>query len=124
MYKSLYSASVTDPSSQKALLRNIKYTLSELQKQNLDAPITADELEIAVRHMNKEKSPGINGLPAEFYQRFWPLIKDKYLQFVNYAFINSFPITINTSVTTLLYKERGDVENIGNYRPISLINKH
>ena len=121
-YLKLYSASKTSPLSQKALLRNIKNTLTDTQKTNLDAPITLAELETAVNSLNKEKSPGINGLPAEFYQCFWPIIKDRYLQFVNHAFINSFPVTVNTSVTTLLYKERGDIERMEYYRPISLIN--
>ena len=121
-YSSLYTASVTDPSSQKKLLKNIKTTISSLQKELLDAPMTLAELETAVKSMNKDKSPGINGLPAEFFQRFWPLFKNRYLQFVNHAFCNSFPITINTSVTTLLYKDKGDIENLQYYRPLSLIN--
>ena len=121
-YKKLYTASETNSSSQKALLKNIKKTLSQTHKDLLDSPITLEELEKAVKSLNKEKSPGINGLPAEFYQMFWPLLKYRYLQFINHAFENSFPTTINTSVTSLLYKDKGDIESLVYYRPISLIN--
>ena len=93
-----------------------------MQRTNLDLPISLDELETAVHSLKKEKSPGINGLSAEFYQKFWPHLKDRYLEFLNHAFCNGFPISLNTSVTTLLYKQRGDVKDIANYRPISLIN--
>ena len=121
-YSSLFSSCTTNPNSQDALLKNIKKKISSEHRDSLDAPLTADELQEAVNSLNKEKSPGINGLPAEFYQIFWPQIKDRYLQFVNHAFLTSFPITLNTSVTTLIYKERGDIEDIANYRPLSLIN--
>ena len=121
-YSSLYSSCSTDPKSQELLLKNVKKKLSVEHRNSLDAPLSAEELQEAVNSLNKEKSPGINGLPAEFYQIFWPHIKDRYLQFVNHAFTNSFPISLNTSVTTLIYKDRGDIEDIANYRPISLIN--
>ena len=96
--------------------------MTEGQRELLDSPISLEELEKAVKSLNKEKSPGINGLPGEFYQMFWPFLKERYLQFINHAFDNSFPVSINTSVTTLLYKDKGDIESLVNYRPISLIN--
>ena len=121
-YTELFTASKTDSSVQKALLKNVNKTLSSAQRDILDAPISPAELELAVKSLAKEKSPGINGFPAEFYQRFWPAIKDKYLEFVNHAFQHSFPISLNTSVTTLIYKDKGDIEDLAYYRPLSLIN--
>ena len=121
-YTNLYSATKTCKKTQKSLLKNITRTFSSVQKDFLDAPITHEELEKAVSSLNDEKSPGLTGFPAEFYKRFWPLLKTRYLQFINYAFSNAFPLSLNTSVTTLIYKDKGTLTDIANYRPISLIN--
>ena len=120
-YRKLFSPSNTDPIQQKHLLKNIKTTLTHTQKELLDAPITLDELNKAVKSLNDDKSPGLTGLPAEFYKRFWPLLQERYLEFINYAFAHTFPRSLNTSVTTLIYKEKGSIHDLAYYRPISLI---
>ena len=120
-YKKLFTKDKTDASKQKALLKNIKSTFTPSQRDSLDAPITLDELEKAVKSLNDDKSPGLTGLPAEFYKVFWPLLKFRYLNFVNFAFHNGFPLSLNTSVTTLIYKDKGASDDLANYRPISLI---
>ena len=76
----------------------------------------------AVYDLKDEKSPGIDGFTAEFYKKFWSLIKDSYTAFINGASQTSFSAFKNTSVTALLYKEKGDTDDLKNYRPISLIN--
>ena len=68
------------------------------------------------------KSPGPDGIPAEFYQAFWPCINNMYLEFVNSVRVNSFPDEKNTSITTIIYKKRGDPYLLINYRPIALMN--
>lgn len=40
----------------------------------LDAPFTASEIKRATFDMHPDKSPGSDGLPALFYQKFWYLI--------------------------------------------------
>ena len=120
-YTSLYTASSTDPSCQKRILKNVKNKFTSSQRELLDAPICQEELEKAVMSLSDDKSPGLTGLPAEFYKKFWPLLKDRYLLFINHAFSSGFPVSLNTSVTTIIYKNKGEMSNIANYRPISLI---
>ena len=88
----------------------------------LDAPLSAKELQQAVYDLDENKSPGIEGFTAEFYKKFWGLIQDRYTDFINCADQTSFSTFKNTSVTTLLYKEKGATDDLKNYRPISLIN--
>ena len=49
-------------------------------KRNLDAPLTVEELKNAVFQMTKGKSPGLDGIPVEFYQEFWETIKHLYFE--------------------------------------------
>lgn len=78
-YQTLFINSETNSTSQKSLLKNINKTLNDIQRYLLDSPITLEELERAVLTLNKDKIPGLNGLPAVFYQMFWPVLKERYL---------------------------------------------
>ncbi len=53
-----------------------KIFLSYLQKkkQLLEAQFTFNELTSAVMDLSSGRVPGIDGLPAEFYKRFWTII--------------------------------------------------
>ena len=88
----------------------------------LDAAITEKELQEAVSQLQDEKSPGIDGITAEFYKQFWYLIHTQYFEYITEARGTSLPAGKNTSITALRYKDKGDVKNLRNYRPISLIN--
>lgn len=50
------------------LIKKETPTISEHFKQNCDEPITKPEILEAVKSMSKGKSPGIDGIPVEFYQ--------------------------------------------------------
>lgn len=45
-------------------------TLSQKDKDNLDSPITEAEVRIAIKCMKTGKSPGVDGFPAENYQKY------------------------------------------------------
>ena len=57
--------------------------------------------------MDKGKSPGIDGIPIEFYQIFWEEIKCLYIAFLNAVKNEAFPKGKNTSVIKLIYKKQG-----------------
>ena len=49
-----------------------KYNFSKLNQEeieNLNRPITSMEIEIVIRNLPKNKSPGPEGFTAEFYQK-------------------------------------------------------
>ena len=121
-YTDLYTPSPVEESVQEKLLGNVDHTLTDQEKCMLDAELSEKELQQAVYDLKDEKSPGIDGFTAEFKKKFWSLIKDRYTAFINGANQTSFSAFKNTSVTALLYKEKGDMDDLKNYRPISLIN--
>lgn len=51
----------------------------------LNAPITLSECHKALESMNKNKSPGLDGIPPEFYLTFWPQIGPLLLDIINFA---------------------------------------
>ena len=41
---------------------------------DLESPLSLDELSVALKSLNGGKSPGLDGLPAEFFKKLWDLI--------------------------------------------------
>ena len=87
-----------------------------------DGPLTEDELFAAVRGMARNKVPGLDSLPLEFYLSFWSLLASDLLSVLNLSFRDGhFPISLRSGVITLLFK-KGDRLNPANWRPITLLN--
>ena len=64
----------TDPRVATALLLNVDATLSENQASVCDGLLSPDEVFRALKGMARNKSPGSDGLPVDFYLRFWDII--------------------------------------------------
>ena len=65
------------------------------------------------------KSSGPNGITGK---KFWYLIKDRFLDYLNAAKLLGLKEYRDTSSTTLIYKHKGEVYDLSNYIPIALIN--
>ena len=72
-YTKLYTPTRTDVIKQQQLLKNIDKKIDATDRQKLDAPLTAEELHTAVYQLHDKKSPGIDGITAEFYKTYWHL---------------------------------------------------
>ena len=73
--------------------------------------------------MSNNKSPGNDGLFQEFYEAFWEVIKDVFINLLKEAKIKgSLSISQRQVVIKLLEKKDQDKRFIKNWRPISLLN--
>ena len=76
----------------------------------------------AVLGMKNNKSPGIDGLPIEFYKMFWKSIRYFLIEALSQIYTDEeLTSTQKCSVLSLIHK-KGEVDKLENYRPISLTN--
>ena len=124
-YSKLYSVPNNTFSNDacETYLNNI--TIPELQeddKQFLETPLSKSELFNVVKSMKLNKTPGLDGLPVEFYIVFWPDICDMLLNSFNFSLQNgSMSASQRNGIITLLPKKDKDPLFIKNYRPITLL---
>ncbi|GJW79787.1 RNA-directed DNA polymerase, eukaryota [Tanacetum coccineum] len=95
--------------------------LSSDQVQDLERPVTYEEVKRAVWDCGTNKSPGPDGFSFEFYRKYWTTIDDDVFQAVRDFFVNgNFPRGCNSSFIALIPKIQ-DAKFVKDFRPISLI---
>ena len=121
-YSSLFTASVCDVAAQDSLLSNITSTLSSSQADLCEGPLTIDECRLALLGMAKRKAPGLDGLPMEFYVKFWDVLGSDLVRVLNSCYdLGSLSLSQRRGVISLVFK-KGDRLDARNWRPISLLN--
>lgn len=88
----------------------------------LESPITIDEIKEAVKSLKRNKTPGLDGLSAEFYQFFWvklgPFLLALYREIIEDDFMND---TSTEGIISLLEKPQKDGLRLPNWRPLTLL---
>ena len=88
-----------------------------------EGSLTKDEIFNALKRAPKNKSPGSDGLPPEFYLFFWEVIGDALLASLNSAYEKGMlSNSQKQAVITLLPKPDKDLLKLSNWRPVSLLN--
>lgn len=73
--------------------------------------------------MQRNKSPGLDGIPPEFYVVFWNKLGPLLLDMISASIEKgSFTRDVNTALISLLLKKDKDLTECANYRPLSLLN--
>lgn len=97
--------------------------LSEEEKIEIDRPLEIGELSRAISDMENGKTPGCDGIPAEFYKMFWSRLKHILFQALSFALKTG---TLHRSATrgiiTLLPKKERDLLLCKSWRPLTLLN--
>jgi hypothetical protein len=88
----------------------------------LERPFTEEEVEAALFQMAPNKSPGVDGFNAAFFQTHWQLVKPCVVSAV-LGFLNGgeLPEEVNKTLLVLIPKVTNPQE-LSQYRPISLCN--
>ena len=104
-YKTLYTSEKTDNSAEKFLLNKMTITLSDSDREACEGEITHDEVRSALKSFTNNKSPGCDGLTAEFYKKNFGLIGSDLIEVINYAFENEkITLTMRRGVIVFIWK--------------------
>ncbi|CAI7898010.1 unnamed protein product, partial [Closterium sp. NIES-54] len=81
-----------------------------------------EEVKAAFKAMANNKSPGMDGLPKELFENNWDLLRGSFMSLVkDFTTSEMLPSEVKGAVMILLHK-KGDKSQLGNYRPITLLN--
>lgn len=85
--------------------------------------MTLEECSKALKELSNGKSPGSDGLPAEFYKMFWVEIGPLLLETFAYSFeTGELSIDQRRGIITLIPKQDKDLRSLNNWRPLTLLN--
>ena len=123
-YRSLYCTRVvTNLSEIEDFLNSITSLPTVLGDiEALCALISVKEIENAIARLCPNKTPGCDGLTAEFYQHFQQEISAILRDVFNCVFEDTSLSDIQKIAIIILLFKKGDRCLLGNYRPISLTN--
>lgn len=122
-YEELFSCVNVNHASIVEILNSVNVKVDDDDVEMCDQEISMCEIEKSLKGMKKGKTPGPDGITAEFYLCFFNELK--------YVFKNIFDkIEIKKELSrsmrygmiSLIYKNKGDKSDLKNFRPISLLN--
>ena len=93
-------------------------------KNICESRISHDELLKIVLAYKDNVSPGNDGLPVEFYKKFWYLFGHTFTKIINDNFDQKDELSKSQkeSIIRLICKDEKNKDDIKYYRPISLLN--
>ena len=125
-YKNLFSADRSVENSDRLtnmflnVVEGIPFTTADIRE--LLKPISEEELWECIEKLKMGKSPGMDGLSAEFYKVVFSIIKNDLLAVLNGFMEREFiPSKVKRGIIHLCPKKE-PYDDIKNYRPITLLN--
>ena len=111
--------------------KDVGFTLSNVYgvkvppevKAQQDQQISVVDLEVAIKTMNNNKTPGQDGIPVDFYKVFWNKLKNPFCDMMLHVFdLEILHPTARRGILNLIPKGNKDSRFIKNLRPITLLN--
>ena len=120
-YFGLFSAQPLNSADRDFFVDGLQRKLTPLEAESCEGPLTEQECLAALKEMATGKSPGIDGLPAEFFVKFWEILGTDLVCVLNDCYsAGKLCLLQRSGVITLLYK-KGDILDTANWRPITLL---
>ena len=123
-YTELYTSRGTTipPVSEFFQLEN-NTVLNHDESTSGEGQLTEKECLEALKSIDSDKTPGTDGLPAEFYKTFWTDLAPILTSALNYSHnTGTLSITQRRGIIKLIPKKDADPHFIKNWRPLTLLN--
>jgi hypothetical protein len=121
-YQQIYKKEDINFDSAHKITQNLPQ-ISDEQNSSLTELIKEEEISNLISSLPNNKSPGSDGLTYEFYKLSKDIIVPVLTKLYNYILSSgNIPTSWCKSIITLIPKKSDDLENINNWRPISLVN--
>ena len=121
-YSQLFSACPTDPVIQSDMLGRLSLSVPSSDVPLCEGLLSSEEVLLALQGMARGKSPGSDGLPVEFFVKFWDVLGADLDDVFNSSYRDGFlPSSSCKGLITLLFK-KGESLDRKNWRPITLLN--
>ena len=119
-YQELYTA---EKNVHFTAVNNTEIKLSYEERQQVEEPISKEEVKVALKQMVQHKTPGMDGLSVTFYKMFFGImgdsLHDAILEGMEQGKLHR---TAQMGVINLIPKAKKDTRRLKNLRPITLCN--
>ena len=120
-YKYLYTVADIEQEKKQYFLSFMRNELSEEDRTMLSKPISKCEIYKSITNLSLNKTPGIDGLPVEFYLENWDIIGEDILTLYGTILqTGQLSESQKRGIISMLPKSN-DTFYITNYRPLSLL---
>ena len=82
-YEQLYTKETCNIQKQKIFLDSTEKKITDTDNNTLVRSITEAEVYDTISKMNTKKAPGIDGIPVEFFIKFWEIVKNEICEILN-----------------------------------------
>ena len=123
-YETLYSAETPTSIEQADFLAGISLpSLTAQQSEELGAPITLEEVNLAIKTLKVMKAPGPDGFTAFYYKTYGSVLAPQLVKMFNSIRLTGMiPPSMREAVISLIPKPGKDHKQCASYRPIALLN--
>ena len=116
-YSTLFSAQPCDPQAQSELFSHVMSSLSVDENSSCEGDLPLEECFAALSGMGRRKAPGLDGLPMEFYLKFWHELGHDLVMVLNSCFrVGRLYLSQRRGVISLSFK-KGDHLDLKNWLP-------
>jgi hypothetical protein len=123
-YTHLYTSEASAPSTHEArevCWANTPTRVSNETNKELTQELTLKEIQEAILAMLKDKAPGCDNIPTEFFQEFMSEVSPTLIQAFSAMLRNGETLELINKGLIILIPKSGDQARIGNWCPITLL---